>query len=224
MTVIFAAGACGPLVHELGHLFEEEAAGRAGPVPAEGTRLAGDGITLVDDPAACAGRGAYAIDDEGNGARVAFLLREGIVAGRIGAALPGPDGHARRGSYRDLPFPRMACTLLAAGEDDPAGILSGTRDGILVRSLHGGSVDPATRRIVLLVEEAVRVEGGRETSPVAECLLSLRAEELLGNVDAIGCDLQFDFGAGDCLKAGQPLPVRTGMPTIRVRSVPVVAP
>ncbi len=105
MTVIFAAGACGPLVHELGHLFEEEAAGGPGPMAPDGARLAGDGITLVDDPAACAGRGAYAIDDEGNGTRAAFLLRAGIVAGRIGAALPGPDGHARRSSYRDLPFP-----------------------------------------------------------------------------------------------------------------------
>ena len=118
----------------------------------------------------------------------------------------------------------MACTYLAAGGDDPAAIVSGTRDGILVRSLQGGSVDPATGRIVLLVEEAVRVEGGRETSPVAECLLSCGVEELLGNIDAIGGDLRFDFGVGDCHKAGQPLPVRTGMPTIRVRSIPVAVP
>ena len=223
-TVVFAAGSCGPLVHEIGHLFEEDREGETAEWLPVGARIAPAGVTIIDDPSACAGRGSYAIDDEGERPTAALLVYEGIQAGRIRIAGAGATGHARRGSYRDLPLPRMACTILSAGNDDAGEIMRSTPEGIFVRSLRGGSADPFSGRITLTVDEAYRIEGGSLTSPVAECLLSGRAADLLGAVDAVGRDLRFDFGAGDCHKAGQPLPVITGMPTIRIRAVDVVAP
>jgi predicted Zn-dependent protease len=57
---------------------------------------------------------------------------------------------------------------------------------------------------------------------LAEGVLVASAAELLEGIDAVCNDLEFDHGAGDCVKSDQAVPVTVGLPTLRAMSVRVI--
>ena len=194
-----------------------------------GERVGSRNVYIVDDPSLCReGRGAFEHDDEGRPAGKALLIREGVVTGRLRSPAPdeseSPGGHGRRASYRDLPLSRMGCTIFEAGGDDPEAIVRETDRGLLVRSIRGGDADPGSGRITLVIEEGFLIEGGRTTRPLAPGLIMATAREFLESIDAVGSDLCFDFGSGNCVKADQQVPVIVGLPTVRSRLARVVTP
>jgi predicted Zn-dependent protease len=229
VAALFAPAGCGALLHEIGHFLEAscdagQREARRRLLGGAGARVAPPTVTLVDDPAARATlvrEGAF-VGEIGSGP----LLRP---AGRASEGALEPDrienrggGHARRGSYRDLPLPRMACTFLAPGPDDPEEILRSTRRGLYVRALGGGRADLHSGAIDLIVEEGFQIEEGRLARPLGPVLLSGTIAGILGGIDRVGHDLGFDGGTGDCAREGQSVPVIVGMPTLRIASIGVV--
>jgi len=234
---VFAVGGCEALLHEIGHLFEgpsvEESGVGLGWVA--GTRVTTSSVTIVDDPARGAGaRGHYRRDDQGDSPVAVTLIEAGRLVGRIASLAPSihggegsgaiSTGHARRGSYRDLPLPRMACTILEPGPDDPASIVSGTARGLLVRRLGSSSIDPESGRVTLSVVEGSLIERGEVTHPIAPSLIAGDVHTMLQSIDAVGSDLTFDDGATNCVKADQHLPVMVGLPTLRMGMIRVFSP
>jgi TldD protein len=222
--VVLAPAAAGPLVHEvLGHPLESDAAGSWIAERAEGL----GGLTLVDEPGRSPGAGSYRFDDEGVPGRAAFLVREGEVVGRLRDRLSArsarvePTGHGRRQSYRDLPAPRLACTVLEPGEAAPADLVADVVRGLHVERVAGGTVDPVSGSLCLLAEAARLIEGGRLGAPVRGAVLFGEAADWLGAMRGVGSDLRFDHGATDCSKGGQALPVVLGAPTLAFGEVPV---
>ncbi|MDE7223282.1 MAG: TldD/PmbA family protein, partial [Acetatifactor sp.] len=77
-------------------------------------------------------------DDEGNEARETWLIREGVLTGRLhdskSASVLGEEvtGNSRADSYGAVPLVRMTNTYMAAGSDDPENILRNVQDGIYV--------------------------------------------------------------------------------------------
>lgn len=232
LPVVFAAGGCEALVHEIGHLFEGEASGPGARSFKAGERIAPAMVTLRDDPSAeIPGRGRYRIDDEGVAPGSVTLIERGRVADRIqGGSLPSTgasprgSGHGRRASFRDLPQARMACTIFEAGGDDPRDIVAHTRQGIFVRRLGTGSMDPASGRVTLSVTEGFLIENGNLTHPLAPSLLVSDVASLLDSIDAVGSDLINDHGATNCVRGFQQLPVMVGQPTIRIGMIKVISP
>ena len=228
--VVFAAGGCEALLHEIGHQFEEPPVGPWKEWCA-GSQVASPWVSIVDDPGrGVVGRGRYRFDDEGVLPRKVVLLEKGRIADRIvngsffdARAMDGP-GHARRASYRDLPLPRMACTILEPGPDDPHAILADTSKGIFVKRLGSGSTDPESGRVTLSVTEAYLIEKGEITRPIAPSFLISDVASLLSAIDAVGSDLAFDHGATNCVKSDQHLPVIVGLPTIRIGMIRVISP
>ena len=166
------------------------------------------------------------IDDEGVPARASILVEGGIFVGMLtsgGADAGAGLGHGRRASYRDLPLPRMGCTYMAPGQDSPESIVSGTARGLFVESLGSADVDPGSGTITLVIDQGYLIEGGRLTKPIRGCLVATSAKRLLESIDAVGTDLRFDFGTGNCVKFDQPIAVLVGMPTIRASVVRVIA-
>jgi len=232
-VVVFAAGGCEALLHEMGHMFEGAVAeGAVASRWNRGALVSSSQVTIVDDPGRIpGGRGEYARDDEGCRPRKVTLIEGGRIADRIVGVRPGSGvelanstGHARRASYLDPPLPRLACTVMEPGADDPESLVSTTRKGILVRQLGSSSVDPESGRMTLSITEAVRIEGGCVTGSIAPSWIVSDVPTMLASIEAVGSDLTFDHGATNCVKADQHLPVIVGMPTVRIGMVKVISP
>jgi TldD protein len=225
--VVLAAGVAGIVVHELvGHALE------ADTVAAGESWIAGDDlprgprpITVVDDPRQ--GRGAWAVDDEGTVARRTVLVDRGRKAGMLvdrGAALRlgiESTGHGRRSTYLDPIRPRMGCTYIEAGDDDPSDIVRETPTGLFIRRLATGHTDPISGRSTFVVTDSDRIVDGRLAEPLKEFVLELDGPKCWGSIDRVGGDLQFDTCVGSCARDGQPLVVSVGAPTHRIGVVNV---
>ena len=125
-------------------------------------------------------------------------------------------GHGRRTSYLETVLPRMGCTFIEAGDDDPSEVLRGTRTGVYIRRLTAGHTDRISGRASFLVTDADRIVDGRLAEPLDVFVLELDGRESWKTIDRIGHDLAFDSCIGSCVRDGQPLAVSVGAPTIRI--------
>jgi hypothetical protein len=226
-AAVFAPGAGGIVIHELvGHALE-------GDVIAQRRSWIGDQqlpgarrpVSVVDDPRR--GRGAWSSDDEGISARETTLVERGRQVGMLldrssakalGAA---STGHGRRSSYLDPVGPRMGCTFIEPGDDDPAEAVRSTRSGVFIRRLVAGHTNSSTGLATFVVSDADRIVDGRIAEPLDSFVLELNGPEAWSSIDRIGADLMFDTCVGSCVRDGQPLAVSVGAPTIRIGVVRV---
>lgn len=229
MPVVIAAEAGGTLIHEaVGHSLEADAIGDgsspyfAGKI---GQRVAGDKVSVWDDPTRPGQRGSFVFDDEGVPAEPTVLIENGILrnylcdrrsADRVGRS---SNGHGRRESFAHVPVPRMSNTFIAPGPDDPVRIRRELRRGLFVTRLGGGQVDTATGDFVFEVEEGFWVENGRVRHPVRGANLLGNGPQVLNSIDRVGTDL--GWSVGTCGKEGQHVPVSDGLPTLRIPKVVV---
>lgn len=219
--IVFSPGAAGVVAHELiGHALEGDVAHRGGRLSMLSGAVGPSSLRVLDDPTR--GRARWKIDDEGAPARAVTLLEGGRVVGllldrRNASALAAPPtGHGRRGSFLDPILPRMGCTFIEPGPTDPTEILETTRRGIFIRRVVGAHADPWSGRATFLVTDADRIECGRRTRPLEPFCLELEVLDAIGSIDRIGNDLEFDTCIGSCVRAGQPLAVSVGAPTVRL--------
>jgi TldD protein len=226
-AAVFGPGAAGIVVHELiGHALEGDLVARTGSWLLEEDDLQSQaGVTVIDDPRR--GRGGWQVDDEGTESSSAILIDRSRVVGalhdrasarRLGANL---TGHGRRASYLDAVLPRMGCTYIDAGIDDPADILRATKSGVFIRRLVAGHTDPATGRAYFTVTDADRIIAGRCAEPIDTFILELDARTAFRSLNRIAHNLRFDTCIGSCVRDGQPLAVSVGAPTIRIGVVTV---
>jgi TldD protein len=221
-TAIFAPGVAGVVAHELiGHALEGDVVARGLTwIRAADFPTAGTPVTVIDDPRR--GRGAWTIDDEGVAARETLLIDHGRPVGmlldRASARALGTvsTGHGRRSSYLEAVRPRMGCTFIEAGIDDPEDVLRSTRTGVFIRRLAAGHTDPFSGRAAFIVSDADRIVDGRLVEPLDVFVLELDGIESWRSIDRVAHDLAFDTCIGSCVRDGQPLAVSVGAPTIRI--------
>ena len=228
MAVVMAPGGGGVLFHEAcGHgleadIVQKEASIYRGKM---GRKLASELVTGVEDATLQNAWGSYSFDDEGTPATRTVLFDRGVLTDflydRVRAERDGvpSNGHGRRQSFAHLPIPRMANSHLLPGDDDPEGIVAGTKRGLYAGQLGGGQVNPATGDFVFGVREAYLIEDGTITVPVRGANLIGEGTTVLSLVDAVGSD--FDEFHGVCGKDGQGVPVSNGSPTLRIARMTV---
>ncbi|MFQ5415822.1 MAG: metalloprotease TldD [Myxococcota bacterium] len=230
MDVVLGPGWPGILLHEaIGHGLEGDFNRKGTSAFADrlGLRVASPGVTVVDDGTLPGRRGSLNVDDEGTPTGRTVLIEDGVLVGylqdRLNARLMGmePTGNGRRESYAHLPLPRMTNTFMLAGQDDPADILAGVKNGLYAASFGGGQVDITSGKFVFSANEAYRIEDGRIGAPVKGATLIGNGPDVLTRVSRIGNDLALDRGVGTCGKDGQSVPVGVGLPTIRVDGLTV---
>lgn len=226
LPVVIEKGSGGILFHEAcGHGLEADHIVKGASVYTGklGKQVASELVTLVDDGTVSDEWGTYAIDDEGNPARRNVLIENGVLvdymvdmksAKRFG---PTPRGNGRREDYRSLPMVRMTNTFLSPGSTDPADIIADTEYGVYVARLSGGQVNTTTGDFVFGTQEAYLIENGKLTAPIRDTQLIGNGPEVLSQIDAVGND--FGMTPGTCGKDGQSVPVGTGQPTLRIRSI-----
>ncbi len=229
-TVVLAAEAGGTLIHEaVGHSLEaDHILDGSSPHFAHkiGKVVAGEKISVLDDPTRPGQRGSYAFDDEGTPAERTVLIENGVLRtylyDRLSAKRgggPPSNGHGRRESFAHRPIPRMSNTFIAPGPDDPKEIIRELKKGLFVTRLGGGQVNTATGDFVFEVEEGYWVEEGRVRHPVRGANLLGNGPDVLRSIDRVGWDL--GWSVGTCGKEGQNVPVSDGLPTLRIPRVVV---
>ncbi len=230
MDVVLGPGWPGVLLHEaIGHGLEGDfnRKGTSAFAGLMGERIAAKGVTVVDNGAMPNRRGSLTFDDEGTPTNCTSLIEDGILVGymqdRMNARLMGVEatGNGRRQSYAHQPMPRMTNTYMLAGEQDPAEILAGVKDGLYAVNFGGGQVDITNGKFVFSCTEAYRIKNGRLGAPVKGATLIGNGADVLTKVAAIGNDLELDSGVGICGKGGQSVPVGVGQPTLRVNGLTV---
>ncbi|MBA3065112.1 TldD/PmbA family protein [bacterium] len=220
MPVLIKNEAGGTLIHEaIGHSLEADAV-RQGISPvyagAVGKKTASSAVTIIDDPTIPGKNGSYVFDDEGNPARRTVLIEKGVVRTYLldrKEALflkTESNGHGRRASFKDKPIPRMGITYLAGGEYDFEEMLKKAENGILVKKMGGGQVNPANGDFVFEVREGYLIEGGTIGPLIRRATLAGNGPELLKNIKYVGGSVGWDNGT--CGKDGQGAPVSDGMP------------
>jgi TldD protein len=221
-VAVFAPGVAGVVAHELiGHALEGDVVARGTTwISGSANPKGGAPVTVIDDPRR--GRGAWAIDDEGTKTDRTVLLDRGRPVGKLldraSADLLGvrSTGHGRRSSYLEPVRPRMGCTFVASGDDDPDEVLRSTRTGVFIRRLTGGHTDPFSGRATFIVSDADRIVDGRLAEPLDRFILEAECRESWSSIDRVAHDLAFDTCVGSCVRDGQPMVVSVGAPTIRI--------
>jgi len=224
-TVILDPILAGVFAHEaFGHLSESDHVYQnenLRKIMVLGKRFGGKHLNIIDDPTIPALRGSYKYDDEGTSARKTYLIREGILEGRLHSRETAAKmeeratGNARAINYLFPPIVRMSNTFIEPGSVSFEEMLGGIEEGIYVKDWYGGVT--SLEMFTFSAGEAYMIRQGSLSELLRPVVLTGNVFTTLQNIDAIGNDLEMNQGGG-CGKGGQsPLPVSNGSPHIRIR-------
>jgi len=224
-TVVLDPILAGVFAHEaFGHLSESDFVyenERMKEIMVLGRKFGGKHLNIVDGAAIPGLRGSYKYDDEGVPATKTYLIKEGVLVGRLHsretAAKMGeqPTGNARAIDYRHPPIVRMTNTLIEPQEASFEELIADIKEGIYAKNWYGGTT--SMEMFTFSAGEAYMIRNGKVAELLRPVVLTGNVFNTLENIDAVGNDLDMNEGGG-CGKAGQsPLPVSNGSPHIRMR-------
>ncbi|MDP9296451.1 MAG: metallopeptidase TldD-related protein, partial [Actinomycetota bacterium] len=228
MAVVLGPGCGGVLFHEAcGHGLEADIIDKEASIyrGRKGDSLASPLVTGVDDATVVNAWGSFSFDDEGSPSQRTVLFEGGELLGfmydRLRAEKDGvpSTGNGRRQSYAHTPIPRMTNSYILAGGSKPEDVVSGTPEGLYVKAIGGGEVNPATGDFVFGVSEGYLIENGKLATPVRGANLVGRGIDILTAIDTVATD--FETREGICGKDGQGVPVGNGSPTLRITKMTV---
>jgi TldD protein len=214
---VFAHEAFGHL-SEADHVYENK---RLQDIMVLGRKFGDKHLNIIDGAAVPGLRGSYKYDDEGIPATKTYLIREGILESRLHsretAAKMGekPTGNARAINYLFPPIVRMTNTYIEAGTLSFEDIISDIKEGIYAKDWYGGTT--SLEMFTFSAAEAYMIRNGKIAELLRPVMLSGNVFVTLGNIDAIGNDLQMNQGGGCGKREQSPLPVSNGSPHIRIR-------
>jgi len=224
-TVVLEPVLAGVFIHEaFGHLSEADHIyedPRMKEMMYMGRRFGGPHLNVVDGAAVPNLRGSYQFDDEGTPSSKTYLLKEGILVGRLHSRETAAKlnekttGNARAINPQFPPIVRMTNTYIENGTATPAEIIGDIKDGLYVSNWYGGMT--SMEQFTFSAGEAFRIHNGKIKELCRPVMLTGNLFTTLESLDAIANDLDMNQGGG-CGKGGQmPLPVSNGSPHIRIQ-------
>jgi PmbA protein len=159
----------------------------------EGTKVASDLVTIVDDPLLPRAPGSRAFDGEGLPARRNVVVEQGILRTYLcdsysGRKLSRPStGSASRGSGGSV-GPSTSNFLLQPSTTPPEEIVRATKRGLFVTEMMGFGFNAVTGDFSRGAS-GFWIENGELAHPVAEVTISLNVDALWQSIDAVGSDL-----------------------------------
>ena len=227
-TVVADPILAGVFVHEaFGHLSEADFIcknKKVQKIMKFGKRFANKELTVVDDGSIPGQRGSYKYDDEGVPSKKNYLIKNGILVGRLhsresaGTMSEKVTGNARAINYRFPPIVRMTNTYIKNGKMTFKELIKGIDKGIYAVSAIGGQTE--LEMFTFSSVKAYMIKNGKIGPMIRDVILSGNVFETLKNIDGIGNDQNLHGGLGGCGKDEQaPLPVSDGSPHIRIRNV-----
>lgn len=224
-TVVLDPVLAGVFAHEaFGHLSESDFVyenDRLKDIMVLGRRFGGKHLNIIDGAAIPGLRGSYKYDDEGVPATRTYLIKEGVLVGRLHsretAAKMGekPTGNARALDYRHPPIVRMTNTFIEPGKVTFGKMIGDIKEGVYVKNWYGGMT--SMEMFTFSAGEAYMIRNGKVAELLRPVVLTGNVFTTLENIDAIGDDLAMNEGGGCGKGAQSPLPVSNGSPHIRIR-------
>lgn len=172
----------------------------------EGTRVASDLVTVVDDPLRPRAPGARPFDGEGLASRRNVVVEKGMLRTYLCDSYSArklsreSTASASRGGGAGV-GPSTTNFILQPGTDSHDAIVKGTARGLYVTEMMGFGFNAVTGDFSRGAA-GFWIENGELTYPVSEVTISLNVDQLWQNIDAVGDDLD--------------LRTSTASPTLRV--------
>ncbi len=222
--VILAPIATGVFAHEsFGHKSEADFMLGDETMAKEWTigKKVGSDILTIRETGVFEGSGYVPYDDEGTKATDTYLIKNGILSGRLHSATTAAalneelTGNARAINCNYEPIVRMTSTFIEAGTSTVDELIAGIQHGYYVHSIkHGSGMSTFT----IAPSIAYEIENGKLGKPVKIAVLTGNVFETLGLIDGVANDRELlSFVTGGCGKMEQyPLNVGLGGPHIRV--------
>lgn len=228
-TVIFSPIATGVFTHEsFGHKSEADFMVGDETMMKEwtiGKKVGWDNLSIVDT-GEILGSGFVPFDDEGTKATKTYLIKDGILSGRLHSSLTADSlkeevtGNARATNFEFEPIVRMTTTYIEAGDKTKEELISEVKEGILIEDINHGS---GMSTFTIAPSIAYMIRDGKIAEPVNISVVSGNVMETLHEIDGISKEIEIlSFALGGCGKMEQfPLPVGMGGPYIRVNNITV---
>ncbi len=230
MEVVMSAGESGILLHEaIGHAFEADFNRKKTSIFSDkmGKKVAESFISIYDDGTITGNRGALNVDDEGNPTEKTPLVKDGILTSyihdRISAAYykVKPTGNGRRQDFRNIPLPRMRCTLMENGPHTKEEIIASVKKGIYVDTFSNGQVNIGAGDFTFFVKSGNLIENGRLTKPIKDINIIGNGPQALADIVMAANDSRLSDSTWTCGKDGQGVPVSMGLPTVKIKKLTV---
>jgi TldD protein len=191
-----------------------------------GSKIGADILTIVDCGSHDNTSGYCPIDDDGTLAQKNYLIKNGILTGRLHSLDTSirldekPTGNSRAMNFEFEPIVRMTTTYIEAGQESLESIVKRSVGAIWVEGVRHGS-GLSTFTIAPTRGYRIRENGRRE--PVRVSVISGSVFETLKNIEAVSSDFHIHSSAiGGCGKMDQwPLPVADGGPFVLVKEMQV---
>ncbi|MBF0546269.1 MAG: TldD/PmbA family protein [Candidatus Riflebacteria bacterium] len=190
-----------------------------------GKKVGSEILTIVDEGNSM-GRGFVPFDDEGAKAQKTFLVRNGILSGRLHSAKTAGllqekvTGNARALNFTFDPVVRMTTTYIEPGTSSKEELISKIEEGYLIETLNHGS---GMSTFTLAPSRSYLIQKGKIVGPVQISVVSGTVFETLNLIDGLSSNLEMtNMATGGCGKFDQfPLPVSFGGPYVSVKSMKV---
>lgn len=222
--VILSPEAAGIFAHEsFGHKSESDFMLADEGISREwviGKQVASPLLSIVD----CGkikGSGYVPYDDEGTHSRKNYLIKDGVLAGRLHNSETSAylkeklTGNARAINCLFEPIVRMTTTYIEKGSLTKEELFAGVKHGYYIHSVKHGS---GMSKFTIAPHIAYEIEDGKITRPAKISVITGDVFTTLGLIDGLSDNVELlSFVTGGCGKHEQwPLPVGFGGPYVRV--------
>ena len=180
-----------------------------------GKKVGDECLSIVDYGAELGTSGYCPIDDEGFPTQKTYLIKNGILTGRLHSQQTAqlldepPTGNGRSINFEFEPIVRMTNTYVESGEKTFEELISGVKLGVLSKDVkHGSGLSTFT----IAPRKCYMIKDGKIAEPVRVSVMSGSVFEALGRIE--GCSegsKLINMAFGGCGKMEQwPLPVGVG--------------
>jgi len=191
-----------------------------------GKKVANEIVSIVDwggDPTTS---GYCPIDDEGNLTQKTYLIKEGVLSGRLHSTETAKTlaeentANARAINFEFEPIVRMTSTYIEKGNQTLDELLAPIEFGYFIKKVsHGSGMSTFT----IAANRAYKIEKGKITDPVRLNVITGTVFQTLYDIDGLSdkCEIKSSIFGG-CGKNNQfPLLVSDGGPYVRIKAMNV---
>lgn len=186
----------------------------------------GSDILSIYDSGLEDGSGYRPYDDEGTKAKKTYLIKNGVLTGRLHSAATATDldenvtGNARAVSCDFEPIVRMTSTVVEAGTQTKEELFAGVKHGYFIKDYkHGSGMSTFT----IAPNTAYEIVDGKIGDPVKIAVITGNVFETLNLIDGLSDKAEIISSVfGGCGKMEQhPLHVSFGGPYVRISKMSV---